>query len=128
VRVLLDTHPFIWWLAGDMALSDRARQIIADPANEVFVSAASAWEIATQHRLGRLPEIAFLTADPATIIAGQGFTELAITYRHGQVAGGLAPLAANPFDRMLAAQAIVCDLPIVSNDTVFDAYGITRLW
>lgn len=128
MRVLIDTHPFIWWLAGDEALSEPARAIIADPGNEVFVSAASGWEIATQRRLGRLPEIAFLAAEPATIIAGQGFTELAISFRHGQVAGGLAGGGANPFDRMLAAQAIVDDLPIVSNDTAFDAYGVIRLW
>jgi PIN domain nuclease of toxin-antitoxin system len=128
MRLLLDTHPLIWWLAGDPALSDRARAAIADPANEVFVSAASSWEIATQHRLGRLPEAAPLTADAAAIIAEQGFTELPVTIRHGQVAGALPPLSPSPFDRMLAAQAIVADLAIVSDDTAFDAYGVTRLW
>ena len=128
MRVLLGTHPFLWWLAGDEALSERARQIIGDPANEVYVSAASVWEIATQYRLGRLPGVALLLADPAAIIAEQGFTELAITVRHGQVAGGLAPLAASPFDRMLAAQAIVGDLPVVSADPAFDACGVSRLW
>jgi len=128
MRLLLDTHPLVWWLAGDEALSARAREMIADPANEIFVSAASAWEIAAKHRLGRMPEAAVLTADAAGIIAEQGFTELPVSIRHAQIAGSLPALHPDPFDRVLAAQAIVSDLAIVSDDAVFDAYGVTRLW
>jgi len=128
VRLLLDTHALVWWLAGDEALPARARDAIGDPANEVFVSAASTWEIATKHRVGRLPEAAFLTGDAAAIIAGQGFTELPVSLRHGQVAGSLPPLQPDPFLRALAAQAIVSDLTVVSADTAFDAYGVARLW
>jgi len=128
VRLLLDTHALIWWLAGDERLSPAARDAIADAANEVFVSAASSWEIATKHRIGRMPEAAFLTADSGHIIADQGFGELAITIRDGQVAGSLPAFHPDPFDRMLAAQAIVSDLAIVSDNTALDAYGVTRLW
>ena len=128
MRLLLDTSTLLWWLAGDEALSRPARDAIGDPANEVFVSAASAWAIATGHRLGRLPEAAFLSGDAAAVIAGQGFAELPVSLRHGQVAGSLPPLHPDPFLRALAAQAIVSDLTVVSGDTAFDDYGVTRLW
>jgi PIN domain nuclease of toxin-antitoxin system len=128
MRLLLDSHVLVWWLAGDEALSPDAREAIGNPDNEVFVSAVSAWEIATKHRLGRMPEAAFLTADAAGIIAEQGFGALPVSIRHGQVAGALPALHGDPFDRMLAAQALVGDLAIVSDETAFDAYGVTRLW
>jgi PIN domain nuclease of toxin-antitoxin system len=128
MRLLLDTPALLWWLIGDDALSPAAREAIADPGNDIFVSAVSAMEIATKHRIGRMPEAAFLTADAAGIIAEQGFSELPVSIRHGQVAGSLPALHPDPFDRVLAAQAIVADLAIVSNDTVFDTYGVSRVW
>jgi PIN domain nuclease of toxin-antitoxin system len=87
VRLLLDTHALIWWLVADDALSSTARRAIADPANDVFVSAASAWEIATKHRIGKLPQAALLAADVAGFVAAQGFNELPVSIRHGQIAG-----------------------------------------
>jgi PIN domain nuclease of toxin-antitoxin system len=128
MRLLLDSHVLVWWLAGDEALSATAREAIGNPDNAVFVSAATAWEIATKHRLGRMPQAAFLTADAAGIIAEQGFDELPVSIRHGQVAGSLPAVHADPFDRMLAAQALVGDLAIVSDAAIFDDYGVTRLW
>jgi PIN domain nuclease of toxin-antitoxin system len=128
VRLLLDTHALLWWLAGDQALSDAAREAIADADNEVFVSAASAWEIATKYRLGRLPGAAVIAADIAGAVASQGFTELPINIRAGQTAGGLPPIHKNPFDRMLIAQAVTADLVIVSNEALFNAYAVARLW
>ncbi|HVC51560.1 MAG TPA: type II toxin-antitoxin system VapC family toxin [Stellaceae bacterium] len=128
MRLLLDSHVLVWWLAGDEALSATAREAIGNPDNTVFVSAATAWEIATKHRLGRMPQAAFLTADAAGIIAEQGFDELPVSIRHGQVAGSLPAVHADPFDRMLAAQALVGDLAIVSDAAIFDDYGVTRLW
>ena len=99
-------------------MSERARAAIADPENEVFVSAASAWEIAAKYRLGRLPGAAVIAADIAGAVAGQGFTELPINPRDGQAAGGLPAIHKNPFDRMV----------IVSNETLFNAYAVARLW
>lgn len=128
MRLLLDTQALVWWLAGDEMLSPAAREAIANPHNEIFVSAASAMEIATKHRIGRMPEAAFLTADAAGIIAEQGFSELPVSIRHGQVAGSLPAVHPDPFDRVLAAQAIVADLAIVSDDRAFDAYGVPRVW
>jgi len=128
VRLLLDTHALIWWLAADDALSSIARATIADPENDVFVSAASAWEIATKHRIGKLPEAGLVAADVAGVVSAQGFKELPLTIRQGQLAGSLPGIHKDPFDRMLVAQAILADMTIVSNDEVLSAYGVARLW
>ena len=128
MRLLLDTHALLWWLAGDEALSDTARGAIGDPDNEIFVSAAAAWEIATKYRLGRLPGAAIVAADIASAVASQGFVELPINIRDGQTAGGLPAIHKDPFDRMLIAQAIAADMVIVSNEDLFNAYGVPRLW
>ncbi|HVL70033.1 MAG TPA: type II toxin-antitoxin system VapC family toxin [Vicinamibacterales bacterium] len=88
----------------------------------------SAWEIATKFRLGRLPGAADVAADTAAAVSGQGFVALEITIGHAQRAGGLAGAHQDPFDRMLIAQSQMEDLPLVSNEEVFDAYGVTRLW
>ena len=128
MRLLLDTHTLLWWLAGEEALSDAAREAIADADNEVFVSAVSAWEIATKYRLGRLPAAAVIAADIAGAVASQGFTELPISLRDGQIAGGLPPVHKDPFDRMLIAQAVTADMVIVSNEVLFNAYSVARLW
>jgi len=128
VRLLLDTHTLLWWLAGDQALSDAACEAIADPDNEVFISAASAWEIATKYRLGRLPGAALIAADIAGAVASQGFTELPISIRDGQAAGRLPAVHKDPFDRMLIAQAITAGMVIVSNEALFNAYAVPRLW
>ena len=128
MRLLLDTHTLLWWLAGDQALSDAAREAIADPDNEVFVSTASAWEIATKYQLGRLSGAALITADIAGAVASQGFTELPISIRDGQAAGGLPAVHKDPFDRVLIAQAVTAGMVIVSNEALFNAYAVPRLW
>ena len=128
MRLLLDTHALLWWLAGNEALSIPARTAIADGGNAIFVSAASTWEIATKHRLGKLPGVAAISADLGGAITGQGFTGLPISIRHGQSAGALPGPHRDPFDRMLMAQALADSLVLVSNETIFDNYGITRLW
>jgi PIN domain nuclease of toxin-antitoxin system len=128
VRLLLDTHTLLWWLDGDPALSPTAQAAIADEASEIFVSAASSWEIATKYRLGKLPGAATVATGVAACLAAQGFTELPITVAEGQKAGSLASTHRDPFDRMLVAQAIVNDLVLVSNESVFDQFGASRLW
>ncbi len=128
MRVLLDTHALIWWLAGDDQLPPAARKAIADESNEVFVSAASAWEVATKHRLGRLPGAGPLAVDFAREIRAQGFEPLPISMEHGQVAGAWQSAHRDPFDRMLAAQARGEMMAVVSNDAVFDDFGVARIW
>jgi|SRR5438067_363359 len=128
MRLLLDTHALLWWLDGDRRLSRRARTAIGEAENTVFVSAASAWEITTKNRLGKLPGAADVAADVAGAVSGQGFTPLDITIVHAQRAGRLPGEHRDPFDRMLIAQSQVEDLQIVTDDSVFDAYGVERLW
>ena len=128
MRLLLDTHALIWWLAGDPSLSADAKAAIVNPENEVFVSAASAWEIATKSRIGRLPQAAALSLDVSGALASQGFIELPITVLHGQAAGSLPGPHRDPFDRMLIAQATFAGLVLVSNETLFDRYAVQRVW
>ena len=128
VRVLLDTHAFLWWLADSGRLSDFARRTIADEKNEIVVSAASAWEITTKYRLGKLPEADVAAIDVVGSIARQGFRELAIGVADAEHAGRLPGPHRDPFDRMLIAQALARGLTIVSADAVFDRYGVSRLW
>ena len=128
MRLLLDTHTLLWWLAGDARLPRAARTAIDDEANEVFVSSASAWEVTTKHRLGKLPGAGPLAVDFAREVRTQGFQPLPISLEHGQLAGALPGMHRDPFDRMLAAQARAELMALVSNETLFDEYGITRIW
>lgn len=128
MRLLLDTHTLLWWLDGDRRLSRRARTAIGDEENAVFVSAASAWELATKARLGKLPGAMDVATNVAGCLARQGFLELPISVLHAQRAGGLRIDHRDPFDRMLIAQAQMEDLPIVTNEVLFDGFGIERVW
>jgi PIN domain nuclease of toxin-antitoxin system len=128
MHILLDTHALLWWLSDDPALGKRARTAIASTRNTVLVSAASAWEIAVKVRLGRLPGAAALAADFNSYIQKEGFEGLPISIDHAARAGLLAGAHKDPFDRMLIAQAQAENLAFVSNEAVFDAYGVRRIW
>ena len=128
MRALLDTHAFLWWVADSRRLSGRARDAIRNEANTIAVSAASAWEIATKHRLGRLPEADGLADDIRGAIVRQDFAELPVSVADAERAGRLPGPHRDPFDRMLIAQALAHDLAIISNERAFDRYGINRLW
>ena len=128
MRLLLDTHALIWWLAGDEALSSRAREAIADEANSIAVSAASAMEVATKFRIGKLSDAALLAQNFEAIIADQGFVELPISIRHALRAGAMNIAHKDPFDRLLIAQAQVEDMTLVSNEALFDGFAVKRLW
>jgi PIN domain nuclease of toxin-antitoxin system len=128
LRLLLDTHALIWWLAGEEALSVAAREAIADETNSVAVSAASAMEVATKFRLGKLAKAALLANDFEAIVAAQGFAELAITVRHARRAGEMNIAHKDPFDRLLIAQAQTEGMVLVSNEALFDTFAVQRLW
>lgn len=128
MKLLLDTHALIWWLAGDDALSLRAREAIADETNAVAVSAASAMEVATKFRIGKLPGAALLAQDFEAIIAAQGFEELPISVRHARLAGEMNIAHKDPFDRLLIAQAQCESMVLVSNEALFDGFAVQRLW
>jgi PIN domain nuclease of toxin-antitoxin system len=102
--------------------------MIGDAANDVLVSAASVWEIATKARLGKLPGATDVAADVPACIASQGFVPLPITVHHARRAGALTGPHRDPFDRMLIVQAQAEGVPIISNEAIFDSYGVTRLW
>ena len=128
MRLLLDTHSLIWWLEGSGRLSAPAQRAIADEENDVLISAASAWEIATKYRLGKMPSAEALARDVPGAIASQGFAELPITMADAVRAGSLPGPHRDPFDRMLIAQAQTRDLVFISNEMIFDQYGVHRLW
>ena len=128
MRLLLDTHAFIWWMTTDERLSQIARRAIADEANVILVSAASAWEVATKHRLGKLLGADEIAPDIAGAIADQDFEELPITVADAARAGALPGHHRDPFDRMLIAQAQARNLVLISNEPLFDRYGVRRLW
>jgi len=128
LRLLLDTRALLWWLLDAPQLSPDARRFIADRDSEVFVSAASAWEVATKFRLGKLPEAERLAVDFEQIVADQGFVELPVLVGHALQAGSLRGAHKDPFDRMLIGQAIMERLALVSKETLFDAFGVTRVW
>jgi PIN domain nuclease of toxin-antitoxin system len=128
LRFLLDTHALLWWLSDDPLLTDSVRKTIARSGNSIVVSAASAWEIATKVRLGRLPTATDLVRDFAGYLAHEGFESLSVSMEHATRAGLLAGPHKDPFDRMLVAQAQTEKLSIISNDAVFDSYGVERVW
>jgi PIN domain nuclease of toxin-antitoxin system len=124
VRLLLDTHAFLWWLNDNPKLGEAARAAISDTSSGVWVSAASIWELAIKTALGKLQ---IESDDLVREISANGFTELPITARHAWAAGNLPRHHEDPFDRMLIAQAQAENLVLVSRDPVFDSYGIQVL-
>lgn len=128
MRLMLDTHALLWWLADDPSLSSSARRTISRPTNTVMVSAASAWEIAIKARLGNLRGAEQLASEFASRLAVEKFLELNITSDHAIRAGFLAGPHKDPFDRMLVAQSQAENLPLISNDEIFDLYGVRRIW
>ena len=128
MTVLLDTCAVIWATLAPTALSTAAREAIAGEENEVLVSAASAWEIATKVRLGKLPGAEKLEQNYLSVMEDAGYTLLAIDSESALRAGRLVDEHRDPFDRMIAAQALALDVPVVSPDAVFDGFGVRRLW
>ncbi|MGH9046458.1 MAG: type II toxin-antitoxin system VapC family toxin [Acidimicrobiales bacterium] len=123
MKVLIDTHVLLWWLADDASLPHAARTVIASPENEVVVSAASAWEIAIKQALGRLDA----PDDLLAVLNENDFDTLPMTASHALAAGRLPPHHTDPFDRMLIAQASVEDYTLITVDTRFNLYDIALL-
>jgi PIN domain nuclease of toxin-antitoxin system len=128
MRFLLDTHTLLWALTASSSLSTRARRLIEDGSNEILVSAVSAWEIGTKVRLGKLPTGEELISDFSFYLKQLGVEALPISIEHALRAGRLPGEHRDPFDRMLIAQAQAEDIPILSNDRIFDEYHVQRIW
>jgi PIN domain nuclease of toxin-antitoxin system len=128
LRLLLDTHALLWTLDENPRLSETARAAIGNPANELLISSVSMFEIATKHRLGKLPEFAAIARDFPAILADFEHSALPIGMAHGALAGALDIPHKDPFDRLLIAQARIEQVPIISNEKLFDAFGVERIW
>jgi PIN domain nuclease of toxin-antitoxin system len=128
MRLLLDTHSFLWFVTDDPQLSANAQALVADPTNEIVVSPASYWEVAIKVSIGKypldLPFGQFFTQG----IEGNDFSILPVEIRHAEVLASLPMHHKDPFDRMIISQAIAEQIPVVSVDSTFDSYGVTRLW
>ena len=122
-RLLLDTHVFLWWLGDDPRLGTKTREIIANAGNQVFVSAASAWEISIKKSIGKLEA----PDDLDTIVGEEGFEELPISFFHGERAGDLPQHHKDPFDRMLIAQSQAEGLDIVTADDIIRSYAVKTI-
>lgn len=123
MKLLLDTHVLIWWLEDSEGLASGARLAIADPSNDVYVSAATIWEMSIKSALGKLK----LPTDIETLLEEESFTALPITFRHAVTAGNLPPHHQDPFGRMLVAQAITEGLMLVSRDSRIQTYSVPIL-
>ncbi len=128
MKLLLDTHAFLWWVTDDKALSGAARTAIADESNIIFVSAATAWEIATKLRLGKLDQAAGACDRFTELIAADGFSLMPIEACHALKAGSYRVSHRDPFDRMLAAQSSLEGIKLLTRDPAFKQFGTDVYW
>lgn len=126
--IILDTHALLWWLFDDERLSLTARDAIAKPCHRIWISAASAWEIATKTRLGKLPEAGDVALRLPHYLRHARFLELGVTIEHGIRAGSLPGPHRDPFDRMLIAQSLSTRYPLITTDPAFRDYGVEIIW
>ena len=127
-RFLIDTHVLLWWLFDDPRLTDTARETIREPDNVIFLSSASAWEISTKFRLGKMPHAGKAAENLPSLLRESRIEELPITIAHALAAGALPGPHRDPFDRMLIAQGRLENLPIVTSDSAFKQYQVSLVW
>lgn len=128
MKLLLDTHTLLWWWTNDPQLTAKAKRLIASDGNTVLVSAASAWEIATKTRLGKLEIGPMALQRFHDLVQSDGFAHLPMTWQHAVHAGGLALDHRDPFDRMLAAQSLLEDAVLVTKDAAFGVFSTRVVW
>ncbi|MFT5087837.1 MAG: PIN domain nuclease of toxin-antitoxin system [Candidatus Latescibacterota bacterium] len=128
MKVLLDTHALLWWWTDDPQLPEAPRVLIADPFNELLISSATAWEVSTKYRLGKLPAAEEIAENFAALVEESHMTPLPITIEHALRAGALERHHRDPFDRMIIAQSQVEGAAIVTKDAAFANYDVDLLW
>jgi PIN domain nuclease of toxin-antitoxin system len=128
VKLLLDTNTLLWWFADSLRLPPAIEALVDDPAHVIMVSAASAWEICTKVRVGKLPTGRVLCNDFGGYLERHHFASLPISVEHARLAGRLEGTHRDPFDGMLAAQSIIEQIPLVTNDAAFAGFGVETMW
>jgi PIN domain nuclease of toxin-antitoxin system len=128
VRFLVDTHTFLWAILSPEKLSDRVTEIFTDREAELLLSIATPWEMAVKAGIGKLENGADILDDFEHRVTASGYGMLETSVKHAIRSGSLPRYHKDPFDRLLIAQALDLDLPILSRDTIFDAYGVRRIW
>ncbi|MDR3495787.1 MAG: type II toxin-antitoxin system VapC family toxin [Ancalomicrobiaceae bacterium] len=128
MNVLLDTHALLWWMNDDPSLSMPARDVIAAEANTIYVSAASAWEIAIKFKKGKLPTATYLLPDFSSLVEAEGFVNLPISAEHMIYSVQLPGEHRDPFDRIIAAQAILESMQLISIDAAMTEFGAFVHW
>jgi PIN domain nuclease of toxin-antitoxin system len=128
MKALLDTHALVWWWTDNRRLPRAARAVIAESDNEVFVSAATAWEIATKNRLGKWPEVERLVTGFESRLLQSRFVGLPVSIVHARLAGTLTGQHRDPFDRMLIAQVRLESAVLVTGDAIFRRYRVLVVW
>lgn len=128
MKFLLDTHALLWWFTDDERLPRSVRDVMIDDANTILVSAATAWEIAIKHQLGKLNQATDVVHRFSELIAADRFEHLPISYFHAIKAGAYQVSHRDPFDRMLAAQSEIESLPLITCDSVFALFGTRIFW
>lgn len=128
VTLILDTCALLWWWTDAGKLSPRALALMKDPENTFWVSVASAWEVATKHRIGKYPEGRQVVDDWEKRLAEDSFKELTISFQSALKAGTLPGDHRDPFDRMLAAQSLLMNIPILTCDPALASLGAMTVW
>lgn len=128
MKLILDTHALLWWWTDDQRLPASARRLISASENTILVSAASAWEISTKQRLGKLDGIPEMNTRFTELVAADDFRHLPMTHLHSLRAGAFDCAHRDPFDRMLAAQSMLESAPLLTGDPAFAQFNIQTLW
>jgi PIN domain nuclease of toxin-antitoxin system len=128
MKFLLDTHTFLWALRSPDELANRARAMLAEPSSEPLISIVIPWEIAIKSGVGKLKNVSNLLDDFEGKVAAGGYRIVETSSRQAIRSGTLPLHHKDPFDRLLIAQAIDLDVPIISRDEIFDLYGVKRIW
>jgi len=127
LNILLDTHALMWWVWDNERLSHTASRAIRN-AETVFVSSVSAIEISIKYRIGKLPNGQVLAEHFVQVMQNEAFDELPVSWQEASLAGRMAGEHRDPFDRLLIAQGLINNLTLVSNEQLFDTFGVARLW
>jgi len=128
VRLLVDTHVFLWAVLSPEKLTDRVRSVFEDPEAELLVSIATPWEMAIKAGIGKLENGAEILDDFENRVTASGYRILETSIQHTIRSGYLPRHHKDPFDRLLIAQALDLNIPILSRDEIFDRYGVQRIW